>query len=108
LIRECQERSRAVHARVVDLRVRSFDTKDMVRVYRDEVVPAARQQRGFEGAMLLTDPETGIGISVTLWETEADREAGEQTGYFDEQIAKFSNLLTETPIRKHYDVSLMV
>ena len=95
-----------MHARVVDLRVRSVDTKDMVRVYRDEVVPAAREQRGFGGAMLLTDAQTGIGISITLWETEADREAGEVTGFFDEQIAKFSNLLTDAPVRKHYDLSV--
>ena len=59
-----------MHARVVDLTVRSVDTKEMVRVYREEVVPAAREQEGFKGAMLLTDPQTGIGISVTLWETE--------------------------------------
>jgi heme-degrading monooxygenase HmoA len=95
-----------VHARVVDLRVRSVDTKDMVRVYRDEVVPAVREQRGFGGAMLLTDSQTGVGISITLWETEADREAGEETGLFDEQIEKFSNMLTDTPVRKHYDLSV--
>jgi heme-degrading monooxygenase HmoA len=101
-----RERSRVVHARVVDLRVRSVDTKEMVRVYREEVVPAAKQQRGFEGAFLLTDAQTGIGISITLWRTEADREVGEVTGFFDEQISKFSDLLTDTPVRRHYDLSV--
>ena len=56
-----------MHARVVDLRMRPVETKEMVRVYREEVLPEAREQRGFRGAMLLTDPETGIGISITLW-----------------------------------------
>ena len=97
-----------MHARVVDLRVRSVDTKDMVRVYRDEVVPAARKQAGFEGAMLLTDPETGIVISITLWETAAEREAAVDGGFYDEKIDKFAAMLTGTPVRKHYDVSLMV
>lgn len=97
-----------MHARVVDLRVRSVDTKEMVRVYREEVLPAASEQRGFEGALLLTDSQTGIGISITLWKTEADREAGEVTGFFDEQISKFSDLLTDTPVRKHYDLSVSV
>jgi heme-degrading monooxygenase HmoA len=86
--------------------VRSVDTKEMVRVYREEVVPAAKKQRGFEGALLLTDAWTGIGMSITLWETEADREAGEVTSFFDEQISKFSGLLTDTPVRRHYDLSV--
>jgi heme-degrading monooxygenase HmoA len=97
----------SVHARVVNLRVRPVDMEEMVRIYRDSVVPAARGQQGFGGAMLLTDPETGIGISVTIWETEADREAGEASGYYKEQIGKFADLLTETPVRKHYEVSVL-
>ena len=97
-----------MHARVVDLRVRPVDTKEVIRIYRDSVVPAAKRQKGFKGAMLLTDPDTGIGISVTMWETEAEREAGEASGYYQEQIDKFSAYLTETPVRKHYDVSVLV
>ena len=29
-------------------------------------------------------------------------------GFYDEKIEKFAALLTGTPVRKHYDVSLMV
>jgi heme-degrading monooxygenase HmoA len=101
------ERSRVVHARVVNLRVRPVDTEEMVRIYRGSVMPSARRQLGFGGAMLLTDPETGIGISVTMWETEEDREAGEASGFYKEQIAKFADFLVETPVRKHYEVSVL-
>ena len=97
-----------MHARVVDLAVRSVDTKEMVRVYREEVVPAAREQEGFKGAILLTDPQTGIGISITIWETEAERDAAVGGGFYDAEIEKIADLLTGTPVRKHYDVSLMV
>jgi heme-degrading monooxygenase HmoA len=96
-----------MHARVMDLRVRPGDTEEMVRNYRGSVMSAARRQPGFRGALLLTDPETGIGISVTMWETEADREAGEASGHYKEQIEKFSDFLTETPVRKHYEVSVL-
>jgi heme-degrading monooxygenase HmoA len=95
-----------VHARVVNLRVRPVDTEEMVRIYRDSVMTAYRRQPGFGGAMLLTDPETGIGISVTMWETEADREAVEASGHY-KKIAKFADFLVETPIRKHYEVSVL-
>src|SRR5215208_2670367 len=53
---------------------------------------------GFRGSDVATDPETGIGISVTMWETEADREAVEASGYYKEQIAKLADFLVETPI----------
>ena len=96
-----------MHARVVNLRVRAVDTKEMVRIYRTSVMPALRPQRGFDGALLLSDPETGIGISITMWETEEDREAGETGDFYKEQIAKFAHLLIETPVRKHYDVSVL-
>lgn len=93
-----------MHAMVVDLRVRPVDTKELVRVYRDEVVPMAREQRDFRGAWLLTDPDTGVGISITLWDN--DRHA-EIEGFYDEKIEKFARLLTETPVRKHYDLNVM-
>ncbi len=88
--------------------MRPVDTKEMVRVYREEVVPAAREQPGFKGVLLLTDPQTGIGLSITLWATEADRAAGEETGFFDEKIEKFSSLLTDTPVRRHYELNILV
>jgi heme-degrading monooxygenase HmoA len=96
-----------VHARVMNLRVRPVDTEEMVSIYRDSVMTAYRRQPGFGGAMLLTDPETGIGISVTMWETEADRGAVEASGYYKEKIANFADLLVETPVRKHYEVSIL-
>ena len=79
----------------------------MVRIYRDSVLPAARRQQGFKGALLLTDDDTGVGISISLWETEEDREEGEANGFYKQQIRKFSDLLTETPVRKHYNVGVL-
>jgi heme-degrading monooxygenase HmoA len=96
-----------MEARVVDLRVVSTEAREMVRIYRDSVLPAARQQHGFKGALLLTDDDTGLGISITLWETEEDRQEGEANGFYQAQIRKFSDLLTETPVRKHYGVGVI-
>ncbi|MEW6638149.1 MAG: hypothetical protein AB1425_15185 [Actinomycetota bacterium] len=97
-----------MHARVVELKMRPVDAREMVRVYREEVVPAAKRQRGFKGAMLLTDHETGIGLSITLWETEADREASVAGGFYDEKIERFASLLIDTPVRRHYDLDVLV
>ena len=55
----------------------------------------------------LTDPGTGKGMSVTLWETEEDLKAGESSGYFKEQIAKFGPLLVGPPTRDVLVVAAM-
>ena len=88
-----------MQAMVVDLRTSPLDTRELVRVYRNEVVPLARKQKGFRSAWLLTDPDTGVGISITLWDT--DGQAGVIEGFYDEKVDKFATLLTETPVRKH-------
>ena len=35
---------------------------EAVRIYQEVVVPAAKEQRGFKGALMLTDPDTGEGV----------------------------------------------
>ena len=65
-----------------------------------------RQQRGFKSGLLLTDPNTGKGVSVTLWETEADMIAGESSGYLQEQFAKVGAILVGPPVTEHYEVSI--
>jgi heme-degrading monooxygenase HmoA len=74
--------------------------------YRDSIVPAAKQQQGFTSALLLTDSRSGKGISVTLWETEADQVASEASGYFQEQIAKLGGVIAGPPVREAYEVSV--
>ena len=96
-----------MEARVVDLRILPTEAREVVRIYRDSVLPAARRQQGFKGALLLTDDETGVGISISLGETEEDREKGEANGFDQQQTRKFSELLTETPVRKHYNVGIV-
>jgi heme-degrading monooxygenase HmoA len=96
-----------VEARVVDLRVVPSEAREMVLVYRDSVLPAARLQPGFRGALLLTDDDTGVGISISLWETEEDRQEGEANGFYQAQIRKFTDHLVETPVRKHYNVGVI-
>jgi len=96
-----------MEARVVDLRILPTEAREVVRIFRDSVLPVARRQQGFKGALLLTDDETGVGISISLWETEEDREEGEANGFYQQQIRKFSDLLTATPVRKHYNVGVL-
>lgn len=95
-----------MHARVVSMQVLRANMKEAVRIYRDSVMPAAEEQRGFKGALMLTDADTGESVSVTLWESEADMHASEVSGFYHEKIDKFDALFTSAPVRKHYEVSV--
>ena len=96
-----------MYARVVTDQVQPGKMGEAIRMYR-EIVAAPVEQKGFKGAFLLTDPNTGKEISVTLWETEADMLATEASGWWQEQVGKFAAVLVGTPVREHYEVSVQV
>ncbi len=96
-----------MHARTTVMQGRPGTMGDAAKIFSESVIPAARQQHGFKGAFFLTDPATGKGMSVTLWETEEDLKAGESSGYFSAQVAKFAPLLAGPPTREVLVVAAM-
>jgi len=95
-----------MNARVTTVQVRPDKMDEAIGIYRDSVTPAAQQQKGFKGLLMLTDRNTGKGISIALWETEADMTAGESSGYFQQQLAKFKDVFSAPPVREQYEVSV--
>jgi heme-degrading monooxygenase HmoA len=81
---------------------------DAVRIYRDSVAPAQKQQKGFKGALFLTDRHTGKSISISLWESEADAEASLANGFYQEQVNKFSQDFETKPVWEEYEVGVQV
>lgn len=75
-------------------------TDEVRRLHRDSVVPACRQQKGFKGLYFLHDDKTGKGYTISLWETEADMTAGEQSGFYQQQVAKFKDVLSGPTVRE--------
>ncbi len=57
-------------ARVSKVQVQMEKFDEATHIYAESVVPAAKSQKGFSGAYLLTDRKTGNAISLTLWESE--------------------------------------
>jgi heme-degrading monooxygenase HmoA len=95
-------------ARTTVMQGRPDSMSDAAKIFSESVIPAAKQQEGFKGAFFFTDAMSGKGMSVTLWESEEDLKAGESSGYFKEQIAKFGPLLAGPPTRDVFVVSAMV
>jgi heme-degrading monooxygenase HmoA len=95
-----------MHAGVVSFRFQSGQAEEGLRIYRDSVVPELKEMRGFKGAYLLTNAETGNAYIIGLWETQEDAEGFESSGAYQEQAAKFGDVLAGPPSREIYEVSV--
>ena len=93
-----------MYARVTLVQVRMDRQEEAVKMYEEGVVPAAKSQNGFKGCYLLSDPKTGKGISITLWETEDDANTNEQSGYYQQALAPFKDIFAAPPVREGYEV----
>jgi heme-degrading monooxygenase HmoA len=80
----------------VELAIERFD---------ELVVPALRDQDGFEGFYLLTTRE-GKGMVLSFWRDEEAAEASLSSGHYAAQLEKFVTLFRAPPGREQYDVSL--
>jgi heme-degrading monooxygenase HmoA len=73
-------------------------------IFTDKIIPAAREQEGFRGANLFSNPKTGKFISTTIWKTEEDMIASDENGYLNGQLDKVVKLMIEPPVIEHYIV----
>jgi heme-degrading monooxygenase HmoA len=89
---------------IVQVKVEKMD--ETIKLFDESVIPAAKSQKGFRGGYLLSDRKTGKGISMVLWDSEEDAVANEKSGYYQEQVAKFTDLFSAPPAREGYEVSL--
>ena len=93
-------------ARLTIVQMKSDKIDETRKIYEESVIPAAKSQKGYRGAYLLTDRKTGKGISMTLWDSEEEAVANEQSGYYQEQVSKFKEFFTAPPVREGYEVSI--
>ena len=93
-------------ARLTIVQVKLDKLDETIKIYEDSIVSAAKSQKGFQGAYLLTDNKTGKGISCTLWDSEEDAVSNEKSGYYQEQIGKVKDFFTAPPSQEGYEVSV--
>ena len=79
---------------------------DLLRIERDSIVPACKTQKGFKGLYLLHDRKANKGMTITLWETQADMDAAEVSGFYQQQVAKVKDVLSAPLVREEYEVSI--
>ncbi len=72
---------------------------DVVQTYRESVVPLVGDRKGCVGCVLLTSPDTGKLVSISLWETDGDMRASLPPGDVDAIVGG-------PPLREIYEVKL--
>ena len=74
-----------------------------VKQFNELVLPEMRKQDGYKVVYLLLTQE-GKGLVMTLWASEEAAVAGVESGFYDQQIAKFMAMFRAPPGREHYEV----
>ena len=94
-------------ARLVLAQVGSDRIGEMITIWKEKDVPLFRMEsvKGYRGAHLLTDRKTGKIISITLWDSEEDAIADQQSKLHQKQGDMYRDLLIGEPVRQRYEVS---
>jgi quinol monooxygenase YgiN len=92
------------YSRVVMGKIEPEKHDEAFGIFTDNIIPAAREQQGFRGANLFSNPQNGKFISTTIWKTEQDMITSDKSGYLKGQLDKLAHLLTEPPEIEQYIV----
>jgi heme-degrading monooxygenase HmoA len=69
-----------MYAALVNYSVKSGHLNEAIRLWREEVEPAAEGQPGYEGSVLLIEPDDNKLVVVAYWDTKAHDDAFATTG----------------------------
>ena len=94
-----------MYARVATIRFPPDMRAEVVRVARG-LTPVLREQWGFNGLQVLTDPNAGEGIIISLWETEDAAKASEAGSSYIGQMSMMSSFLYGPLTPKTYEVDI--
>jgi len=97
-----------MYARHVTTYVKMDKMDEALKIFEDSVIPEGKAQEGYVGIYLLTNKDTGKIVSITLWNTQEDAIANEESGYYQRQVEKFNDVITQPPIKEGYDVTIML
>lgn len=66
-----------------------------LKIWYQNVLPITSSRDGFQGVLSLIDPETGKGLSVTLWEGDEELLKSTEAEYHKQAIERYSDFFPE-------------
>jgi heme-degrading monooxygenase HmoA len=81
------------------------DPRRAVERFEDALIPALREQEGYEGCYVLLSDE-GKVLVTTFWSSEETAQATRTSGFYQAQIDKLSDFVVyrSSPGREAYEV----
>jgi len=96
-----------MYARATFVKLQPGKNEEARKIFGESVVPAAKEQKGFRAIyMLESEDDPTAGLALSIWDSKADADAGEQSGYYQEQVKKFAPLFAAPPERKGYEITV--
>ena len=94
-----------MYSRVTLLEIDTLRTTvdEAVDLFEEEVLPALREQDGYEGVIVLANPD-GKALLVSVWETEDAAIAS--AAFASGALEQFVTLFRSPPGREQYEVRL--
>jgi heme-degrading monooxygenase HmoA len=93
-----------MYAVVNQVRIQPGKADEGLGIWHSRVVPSLKQQRGFKGLVLLLNREENRGMSVLLWQSEADLQAAMDTDFAARMQELLQPVLAGPPERGKYEV----
>ncbi|HLW03616.1 MAG TPA: hypothetical protein VKT82_33525 [Ktedonobacterales bacterium] len=97
-----------MYARVTSGQLHPDKIDEASRMYEESIVPALKQAKGFKALLALTNRATGKGLVIAMWETEAEMQASQTSGLYQEQMMKMAHVLVGMPSFETYEVMAQV
>ncbi len=97
--------SEATGARVSYAQVQPGKMDEFNSFYRDSLLPVAEKERGYSGALVLTDQNTHKSVVITLWKADADIRASESFGDLQTQRSGLLDLISGPRVVEYYEVT---
>jgi heme-degrading monooxygenase HmoA len=97
-----------MYARIITSQLKPGTFDQALAIWRESIIPSLENTQGFRGGYMSSDPNTGKGMVVTLWETLADANAMNSSGKYQESITLFAKLLDSKPDLEQLEVMVQV
>lgn len=98
-----------MYARITTTLISPYRMDEAINTIREQVVPAAQQQQGYKGYIMLVDRGTGKSIVITMWEEEGDRDVtGTNSNYYRDAIGQVVPFLTGAPTVEDLEIVIQV
>ncbi len=94
-----------MYAQVVRAQIQAGKLDEAISIFSNSVLPVVKEQMGYKDTYILVDREASKFVGFSLWETEADVSALGNSGFYQEQVAKFAAVFAAPPEREVYEVA---